>query len=370
MNAEELVEQAIAELAVEPVSELPLEDLGVLLQSFDAMPEAAIASIAFHGNVVRRLKSWIALELMSTEAAPDGLPAPVVIVGLPRTGSTLLHNLLSLADGSAFLTHRDLVHPWWRLEGTDEALSVAEADVQSRLELMDLIGSGIRDAHPLSADWPDECTALFESTFVGYQWPITYGLPDYLRWLRALPATQIRAAYERYRRWLALLIAPPDASFMILKSPFHVLHLDSLRAVLPGVQLIQTVRHTREVLPSWMGLVDATCSAMFGEVPDQVRLEWTRELGRMAEASLVVAGDTIVVPYDRLVADPYGTVERILGEVGLPFSEPHRGRMAEWLRAPEQLRRAPHGSSEVLPRMEPGVADQFRRYDDAFGLSP
>lgn len=330
MKADDLMVQALSELSIAGPIHLPERALETLLGSYLRGPRTPLSDLAFEGNVLRRLKNLVA----TARLAPRPKSRPVtVIVGLPRTGSTLLHNLLAANPNVGFPAHWDVHHSWWRLTGEDA--NEARAEVNGRLDLMDAIGPGIRDSHPMQADWPEECTCVLENSFASFQWSITYGVPDYHRWLLDADLTE---HYDLFRTAIDVLC--PGNGPLVLKSPFHILHLDQLRRVFPGVHLIQTVRSTSEVMGSWLRFVTTTQDAIFaGERPLSTQPLWVETLDRMASVAVDTEPET-VVRYDELNADPCGVLDSVLLATGTALTSEHEEAARAWITSAEAGRRA------------------------------
>ena len=163
------------------------------------------------------------------------LPAKrLVIVGLPRTGSTFFHKLLALDDGARAPRNVELKFPLRKV------LAVPKKSNKLFSWIVDAffwLVPRLRDIHFVGADDPDECVQGF----------LDGALPDYYVWgCFSMPSayafymrTSMRAQYESYKRLLTLLCAqdyllgksayaPP--THLLLKSPHHTLKLDDVSA--------------------------------------------------------------------------------------------------------------------------------------------
>ncbi len=365
MTLDEQIEKAEAALGATLPASAPTDGLEIVLDGYAGGPRTALADLVFEAAVERALKNLITTEHLASERSTlDVSPQVIAIVGLPRTGSTLLHNVLSLADGVTAVSHLDAINPTWRTGAITQ--DEARADVDARLELMDVMSSGIRDRHPVQADWPDECTLLLASSGGSHQWPIMFELPGHLAWLAD---ADVGEHYDAYRRALGV-VTDGSAGLLVLKSPFHVLRLDELRRVIPGVRVVATVRASTAVVPSWFGLLEATQAPLYGtsRLEDGYVRQWTATLDRMAtclveadEAGLIDG----VIRYEDLVADPVGTAQRLLDDVGMTDPGAHGPRPAEGLGQPEPARPGVHAAWTA-----PDVSDVagLRAHDRCFGL--
>jgi len=285
---------------------------------------------------------------------------PLVVVGLPRTGTTLLHSLLG-CDPEA------LVLPFWQLRRPypvprrrlDRATRIMRAAAMARLAQS--MAPRLRDIHPVSALRPEEDVFLFRDTGM-LAVPVT--APGYLGWLQATDPTP---GYQTYRRHLQVLLADRPGRRPVLKSPFHLGRLAALLAELPEAVVVWTHRDPAVALASWCSLAAVLASA----ASDQVDLG---ALGRRwlsfwaTETDRALAARTAADParfhdvgYEALVADSLGEVERLYARLGLELSGAARRRMSRWIVRHHHRRRGranPHRYSLADFELNAAVVDR------------
>jgi hypothetical protein len=294
--------------------------------------------------------------------------APLVVCGLPRSGTTLLHRLLALADDAAGLPLWQLLEPFPPASGRDHRRDHA---IRNITWLNALVSTSLDAQHYVRPDLPDECGHLLRTSFRGgmpWQAPATGWLAWSLR-TSAAPA---------YRVWAACLAAlEPEGSRLVLKDPFHMHHLDDLLAACPGAQIVQTHRDPLEVVPSFHKLC-ATMHAVLVEDPDARRnaaaeTAWLEHMVlRNEETRAKVPPRQLVdVDYRALLADPIGTATRVHEAFGLPLTEGHVARMSAYLADNGQRK---HGdnpyTAEAFGETLGALAERFAAYRARFGLSP
>jgi hypothetical protein len=370
-----LVRSAQEAVGLTDLPPLAVESLARLTAAFEREPRRSeIATIAFYGNCDRRLRNYLALSKLAVSATDNKQLRPnegfTVIAGLPRTGTTLLHNALALEPGSSYLRHLELTNSWSTVAGAHS--KEVRNEVLGRLELIDALSPEIRDAHPLDLMWPDECTLLFESLLVGYQWPATYGLASYLRTLENMNWAYY---YREYARFLPLLLrGTVSPQRVVLKSPFHTTNAELLADELGKVRFVMSARPSYEVVTSWLGLVRAAYIPMHtdGRLPQALVHAWIEALDRLALASAKLADDPRceVVLYEDLRSEPSAAIEALIGKWGRELRPAHRQRIRLWMRSAEALRRQ---RSRTLAFFGLGAGDLdtagFRRYDARFGFA-
>lgn len=239
--------------------------------------------------------------------------APLFVVGLPRTGTTLLHNLLARADGC-------YAPAMWQLRRPLPSRSPdSSAEVQAEIDALYGRVPVFRKIHRLHADSPDECSWLFRHAFSSLALAFQYYVPSYRRFLLARPA---HAAYADYRLWLQILRRQHPRGTLVLKDPCHLWHLDALRSTFPDARVVRLRRDPAEAVASLASL----CHALHGM--DSSRTDKRRTADEVLEmvdaASVRLAGVArsdpwlLDVPYRELVADPLGTAQAVLAWAGAP----------------------------------------------------
>ncbi|TDC61620.1 sulfotransferase family protein [Streptomyces hainanensis] len=256
---------------------------------------------------------------------------PVVLVGLPRTGSTLLHALLA--------HHRALRAPrLWELlapltsPGTseDQLVDAAHRHVTEHFRA----APDLRRIHPMSATGPEECEYLMNTDFRNAVLAtISYRLPGYAAWLMDQDLT---GAYRLHRTQLRHILArrpAPAGARLLLKSPSHVWHLPALAAVYPRARLVVLERETDAAIGSVCGLTLAARRKRSDDVDP-------REIGRQMTAATRTALDRLraftadpppgvrclTVTFRELTGAPEATAERVSEWLGLPVTASVRDR--------------------------------------------
>ncbi|MEV6979078.1 sulfotransferase [Kitasatospora sp. NPDC093806] len=247
---------------------------------------------------------------------------PVVLIGLPRTGSTLLHRLLA--------HHPALRAPrLWELLApvTPPGAGAADLVADAERHVADLTRTApdLARVHPTGANEPEECEHLvntdFRNSVLGL---LSYRVPGYASWLAGQDLT---AAYTLHRAQLAHILArrpAPAGARLLLKSPSHLWHLPALDRVHPGARFIVLERDLEEAIGSVCGLVFAARRKRSDAVdPVEIGRDMTAAthagLSRMYTFTTdpSVADRCLTVRFTDMVADPDGTARRVLDWLGL-----------------------------------------------------
>lgn len=299
--------------------------------------------------------------------------APVVIVGLPRTGTTMLHNLLARHPELRGPKLWEMQHPLGP-DGHERAAweEGARAQSQQMLDMLYRLSPGFRAVHAMGVDQPDECSFLLRHSFTTLVYGLQYRVPSYADWLAGADHV---SAYRTHKALLQVLSVPGDRRRWVLKDPCHLWHLDALFEVYPDARVVLTHRAVAEAVPSMASLCHALWSLQGG--PDD-RVEVGRWCVDMAERALVGLSaarrsldqaNVIHVDYRALVNDPETALRQLARDVGVDAGDAAIGEMTAWL---GEHRQGAHGAHRYAARDFGLDADDLRQrfswYERSFGL--
>jgi hypothetical protein len=248
---------------------------------------------------------------------------PIVVVGLPRTGSTLLQHLLARDPASRLLLQWEASHPFPPPRSSGYLSDPRIAATRRAMARLDRLAPDARALHPVGADLPTECVTLLANSFGSLEVPSIHWMPSYLEWFLG---ADLRPHYRYLRTQLQVLQADCPGARWVLKSPAHLFALDALLDALPDAVVVQTHRDPLEVIPSFCSL-SATLTAISSDAVDPVAMGrrwasmWAEALGRATAVRAARPAVPVVdVRYPDLVADPMGQVERIYAAAGLSLT--------------------------------------------------
>jgi hypothetical protein len=328
-----------------------LEPLQILVDEFQNT-----ANLHPFGHfVVRKLLQSHAQNRLLLHAAwkrhPEYLETPITrplyVIGMPRTGTTLLYNLLCQDPHARPLMIWETLYPAaTEREELKNNIRSRQRKAKMVVNAMNRLAPNLKQVHALESEGPEEDGWLLSNTFVSLMYLLDGALPRYLQYVRELPHEQMLAVYDYYRRQLQLLQSGQTDRHWVLKSPIHQGTMAPLLETLPTAHVIQTHRDPMKVIPSLCSLVCMTRS-IFTDHLDRVqagrelaeRMVWAVENANAAEAKF---GDRMTnVMFDTLVKDPIGTVRRVYEQFGYQYSDEMEAGMKRWL---ENNPQGKHGS--------------------------
>jgi hypothetical protein len=306
--------------------ELPFRDnLALLVDScrdLNATGQLVLEKAAArHLRNLRDLRTYVSAHPEVNERPLDGA---VVVTGLPRTGTTLLHNLLALDPAHRSLRFWEALHPTPDGPSPEELQAQAERWLAAFYRLV----PGFRAIHGATPTGPEECDALLQNSFASQHFDDMFDAPEYSAWLAAAPLTE---EYAHYALQLRVLTAP--GTRWALKSPSHLGHLDALAGALPGVTVVLCHRHPREAVASYASLIQTLRRAYSDRVPPAVvgHQALTRTATAMRRALAVRDRLQVVdVDYRQLVRDPVAAVAGIYRSMGRTLDPAMEAQVAAW----------------------------------------
>jgi hypothetical protein len=271
--------------------------------------------------------------------AEQRIVAPIIIVGLPRTGTSILHDLMaqdpSMRAPLSWEVERPVPAPRTDTFATDPRI----AEAQAGFDLVDSIIPGFTAFHELGAQLAQEDVRMWTSEFRSMQLSLQFEVPEYNRWL--LHEADMAPAYRWHHRFLQHLQSEHMADRWLLKSPAHLWQLDVLLAEYPDAIVIQNHRDPLKVIASISALgaslremtTDAfeveRLAAQYGD-DIVVGLDRAMEVRR---SGAFASGQVIDVRYQDFREDLLGTVAQLYDALGLELTDQTVARMQAHLDA-------------------------------------
>ena len=264
------------------------------------------------------------------EHARVTIERPIFVTGLPRTGTTALHRLLTADPANQGLELWLTEVPQPRPPRDTWEQDPAFGRIQAAYERHRVARPEFMGVHYMAAGQVEECWQLLRQSMRSVSYECLAHLPSYSAWLAGQDWT---AAYRRHRRNLQLIGLSDRGRRWVLKNPSHLFALDALLRVYPDALVIQTHRAPRTAIASVCSLAaqaSAGWSPVFtGEVIGRDQLElWARGLECFtAVRARHDPARFCDVSYDEFVKHPIRTVEAIYPHFGLTLSAAARDAM-------------------------------------------
>ncbi len=299
---------------------------------------------------------------------------PVFIVGLPRTGTTILFNLMAQDPSNrpplSWEVQRPVPPPEPATYDSDPRINEAV----KVFENLDRLLPNLPAIHEFGASLPQECVPIRAHELLSVQFHTTFNVPSYQAWLER---QDVLPAYAFHKRFLQHLQCKYMKDRWVLKSPAHLAAIDAVLETYPDAQIIHTHRDPAKVVPSLASLL-YTFRSMNSDSLDPARIGrqvidmWTLALQRATEARRRhrdKPGQFFDAHFEDTLADPVDLLRRAYGHFGLHFNDETRDRMATFLAANPRGSRGVHTYLLEDFDLELGeIRERFSEYCTEFGV--
>jgi hypothetical protein len=325
------------------------------------------------GLLVNRLRAEDHFARFS-EILDEEIREPLVIVGLARTGTTMLHRMIA-SD------RRMISLLWWESRnpapfpergegGRDPRIVDAEAEVAAMIEgAPDLVAM-----HPIEAEEPDEEIMLLEHSFFSTNPEAFANVPAFGAWLDAQDQTP---GYLYLKKLLQFLQwqkkrAGGTGERWVLKTPHHLGFMDLLFEVFPDARVIQTHRDPIKTIPSLASLIHAIWSLGSEAADPRVAgRQWSGRMSRALHRCMEVRESHedrfIDIWFEDAMRDPLAEIRRIYEFARMELTPETEAKMRQWLVDNAREKRVAHSYSlEQFGFSEEGIRRDFAAYRERF----
>lgn len=326
-----------------------LSPLSILLEGYEREANMSLLGrLVEYGTILRLLSNRLKVQRDFTdhpEILRQSVNKPLFIFGLPRTGTTLLFNLMAQSSGAR-------VPLWWELFQPSpppaEAMRQTDpriADAERANRIANRMFPKLRALHETTATSPEECLFIFQMNFSTVYFGMMHVMPTYVQWLMR---HDMVPAYQYYRSILQHLQWRSPGEHWVLKSPHHLFHLDALLKVFPDACIVHLHRDVVKTIGSACSLI-ATMRQVYG------RSDNPETLGPFVLEVLATGIDRTMkfreqAPADRfydlrytdLLAAPKRQVKQICDHFGYSFNEQMSTGIDIWMNENRQHKYGAH----------------------------
>ena len=311
------------------------------------------------------------------EIAQVDVVKPVFIVGLPRTGTTILHDILNQDPANRAPLTWELMFPSPPPEasvGDDDARVAA---CQATIPTGDVQSTMFKAMHPMGATLSQECVVMMGETMCTPLFHNQLRVPTYEDWVDT--DADWSAVYEFHRMQLQHLWWHKPADRWMLKTGAHMWGLAQLLETYPDARIVFTHRDPVKSLTSYASLTALVRSRGSDEVdPFEIATDWSARLKTMLERTMTTRSardypDAVFYDmyFSEFVADQFEQIEKIYDALDLPMSahgaDAMRTYIADHPKGKDGIHRYRPEEYGVDPAM---VRKDFAAYIDRFGLEP
>jgi len=334
-----------------------------------------IGRIAARQRLVRALSDRLQLIAHRAEhpdVAEQPIDRPIFVLGLPRTGTTVLYGLLASNPAMRTPVSWEVGRPFPPPTAAQRTSDPRIRQVDREFDQFRRMAPDLDRIHPLGAMLPQECLAIHALAFRSYEFVTTFPVPRYWDWLQG---QDLRPAYELERQFLQHLQSGYAGDHWILKTPSHLMWLDTLLAVFPDARLVHTHRDPTTVLASVSSLMFHFRSAFSDRVdPHEIGAEqleaWSWALERTMQVRDTLPADRVIdVHFRDTVERPVETVTAVHEHLGIEVTDAIARGVHDYLAEnPRDKHGHHHYDLADFGLDHDQVSERFAAYRDRFGL--
>jgi hypothetical protein len=295
--------------------------------------------------------------------AEERIEAPIVITGPPRSGTSILFELLALDPEARAPLAWEVIHPV-PFDGADAGARQLMGECEQ--EFWADVQPEFAAIHELRSDLPVECVTITLPSFTGGHWGMIANMPN---WVADYPAAM---AYHRALLQVLQHGSPPRN--WVLKTPLYLVFIDLLFATYPDAWVVHTHRDPLKTEPSSL----STLGMLRWERSDEVELPEAGAAG-LGDMMIILAKrreagelpDRIVDShFSDLMADPVAAVERLYGQMNRPFLGKHADAIRHYIEAKPKGKFGAHKYTPEEWGFDPAaLRERMRPYTDYYGVT-
>lgn len=302
------------------------------------------------------------------------IAAPLVVIGLPRTGTTITYDLLALDPRARTPREFEMFFPW---PASDVATFATDPRIRTTQDIHDnhlAHAPQLAEIQRFDSTQPGECNHGMMFHFAGSNFPAEFGVPKFAQWIiDEIPD----GLYRTHKRLLQQCQWQGPQGRWVIKSPHHLFDLEGLVGAYPDAGLIWTHRDPVATLSSLSSFI-AGLQAAVGQGGDRKAVGravvdmWSTAMARATRIrrdNPAIDARIIDIAHRDVVHDPVGQVRRIYDRFGIAFRAEDAARIADFLaRNPSASRLGKHRHQPEDFGIDRGeVHARLADYYDRFG---
>jgi hypothetical protein len=332
-----------------------------------------IGKFAFRSDLFRTLCNRLLIQRdrqIFPKISRQQIKEPLFIVGLPRSGTTLLHTLLACDPNHRAPLTWEVMQP---SPPSHDGRRQRARRAAINLGCLRWLAPTFRQVHAIGAELPQECVSLMSPSFMSDQFDTMYYVPSYRTWFLK---QDLLPAYRYHRRFLQHLQQRQRARRWVLKAPAHMFALPALLSTYPDARFVQTHRDPLQAITSVSSLI-AILRRVFSDAVDPFQIGrdairyWSETLlAFLQERDRFLRGRICDLHYSEIRRDPITAIRRVYRYFGWSLSLEAERRMRVALSNQPREQHGSHRYNAAQFGLDTALeADCFTAYCDRFGLT-
>ena len=341
LSLDALLQQARKNTGLRDFGEDDFRDpLTMLLQGLEQEAQLSLMGrIIARADLLRTLENRLGLvDLLKKhpEITEQPIVRPLFVVGPPRSGTTIFHDLLAMDPDNRVPLSWEAAYPLPPPETATYRSDPRIARVQADLDRVDQLLPEFKKMHPMGAQRAQECVSLVSHDFTSMIYFVQFFVPTYDRWVMDC---DMRSALKWHRRFLQVLQWKAPGKRWALKSPQHMWHLAHIHREYPDALFVQTHRDPVNTVISMSNLA-ATLQTLASDHADLHRVAacYAEGLARgydntvaYRKSGLLPDSQVVDLYFRDFMADQVGTVRRAYAHFDMELSDHAATAMQDFL---------------------------------------
>ncbi|MCX7283406.1 MAG: sulfotransferase [Novosphingobium sp.] len=328
---------------------------------FGGQTESIVKGLASRLRMVEDIKQH-------PEILDETVEVAAIILGLPRTGSTIFHRLLASAPGMTAIRWYEAQN-YAPLPGDEPGNPVARrAYANAMIEGWLNLSPELASIHPLDPEAPDEEIIILGQLFITTMVEAMTFIPSFAKWLDSYDQSKGYEDLETILKYLQWQDPTRRGKKWVLKSPQNLPYTDVIANAFPKAVLVMTHRDPLEVVPSYVSMEAALYKLNSVHSDEAVGGFWFPRLAgwmqRFEEARARIGEDRFIdIDYREVAREPLKQARRVLAHIGVPLDERIEAALTEFMAGNKREQRPMHDYSlERFGLNEADVRAAFASY--------
>ena len=342
------------------------------------------ADLHFFGRIMTRSDLLIHLEgrlrvidwlARHPEVEDEVIEEPVFIVGLPRSGTTIMQEILGADPGARTVRMSEAKFPCPPRSPGDPFPDPRVARAEGIVGLQDRITPEWATMHKVGADLPVECIEFTYSSFISYAFSASFFVPNYTRYVAT---NDHRSAFDWHKKILKILQSTGRPHHWLLKGPTHLPVLPALFEAYPDARLVLMLRDPVKAAASvvdvggtlyYMRSDRVGLNKKFGQSIDgNPAFKTLQDMIDWMEGGVIPGERVHPVSYLDFFADPDAALRKLYAELGFPLSQESRQAMLDYIAQKPKDKFGRHDYETGPDEMIAAEREKFRAFQDYFGV--
>jgi hypothetical protein len=343
------------------------------------------AALNFFGRLMARndVLNWLKALLgvrgafaRHPEIADEAIERPLFIAGVPRSGSSILFELLSLDPDLGSPLQWEMMFPTPPPEAATYATDPRIEKCQHLITQWARVAPSFGAIHQMDARLPNECIFGQAASFISEYFPSQFQIPSYMAFLASRADWEF--SYGFYRRMLQVLQWRNPRRHWLLKAPSHANYLPTIFKVFPDARVLLTHRDpvvAQASATNMMGTMfwirsdkPMEIAAFAGMLSPEAMAGGLNRVIDWLESGAIPKDQCMNSLYADLIQTPVEAVRRIYDQAGMAFTQATAGRIQAYLAAKPQGKFGRHAYSIAEAEEAGRRRALFARYQDYFGV--